>query len=188
MAFLYQVIMKKRNLQNERKQLPLTIQRCIDVANYYIGSSSFFFFMSSLLCTLRTRCLSCARAQGSMAGRRPSLHSPQQVPRPAGRTRDPCPLPAKRRTHLESGSTEELSFDAPTKMYKCVFKCVVRYCFKSYDRVLEAIGFGMHEGLQRGTPLLQSQRGLHLWCPAILASHLTLDRQVKRSSTRRRRP
>ncbi len=40
MAFLYQVIMKKRNLQNERKQLPLTIQRCIDVANYYIGSSS----------------------------------------------------------------------------------------------------------------------------------------------------
>jgi len=55
-------------------------------------------------------------------------------------------------------------------MYKCVFKCVVRYSFKSYDRVLEAIGFGMHEGLQRGTPLLQSQRGLHLWCPAILAS------------------
>jgi hypothetical protein len=43
-------------------------------------------------------------------------------------------------------------------MYKCVFKCVVRYSFKSYDRVLEAIGFGMHEGLQRGTPLLQSQR------------------------------
>lgn len=90
------VIMKKRNLQNERKQLPLTIQRCIDVANYYIG----FDGWSSSIVTL---------------------------------------APA-----------EELSFDAPTKMYKCVFKCVVRYSFKSYDRVLEAIGFGMHEGLQRG--------------------------------------
>jgi hypothetical protein len=45
---MFQIIMKKRNLQNERKQLPLTIQRCIDVANYYIGSSP---FLHSTPCT-----------------------------------------------------------------------------------------------------------------------------------------
>jgi len=90
------IIVKKRNPQNEREPFPLTIQRCIDLANYYIGFNGW----SSSLVTL---------------------------------------APA-----------EELVFDGTTKMFKCVFKCVVRYCFKSYDRVLEAIGFGTHEGLKRG--------------------------------------
>jgi len=43
-----QIIVKKRNPQNEREPFPLTIQRCIDLANYYIGAVSDLPFRDSL--------------------------------------------------------------------------------------------------------------------------------------------
>jgi hypothetical protein len=87
---------KKKNSQYDRP-FPLTIQRCLEMSNHYLG----FDGWSSSIVAL--------------------------------------------------AESEALTLDRSTGLYKCAYKCIVRFTFKRDTRTLDAIGFGTHEGDKRGT-------------------------------------